>query len=98
MAGIALLVLITFLDPAYGWLTMANRVDPATQQAAVAQPYVDVLVVLGFKPKAFHLREIQALGIVGAVGDTTIQLRRVSHANLTTLARTPWISRIQPLR
>ncbi|MDE3100707.1 MAG: hypothetical protein KGJ98_00565 [Chloroflexota bacterium] len=97
VAGLLLMIVLTFAEPAYGLLTAEGRVDPAVWQAASSQPRIDVLVVLGYKPDAFHLKHLQAVGTVGAASNTSVELRRVTRSDLDELASTAWISRIELL-
>lgn len=97
VAGVAFITAMTFAGSVYGTATSNDRLDPAVRAAAVEKPYVDVIVRLNFKPQAFHMRQMQARGTVGAATDSSIQLRRVSRADLELLAVTPWIARVELL-
>lgn len=97
VAGSVVMVVLTLAAPVCGALTSVGRVDPLVWQSAAAQPRVNVRVVLGYKPEAFHVKHLQAAGTIGGVSEVGIELLRVARPDLELLARTAWISRIELL-
>lgn len=100
LGGILFLVLIGFAPSFYGTLTASSRLDDAVARASAGGGNIDVVVVLGSSPQPFHMRELQRIATIGRVtdlgGSSKILLRRVSRANLSTLAAQPWILKIEP--
>jgi len=58
---------------------------------------VDVLVTLNFPPERFHIQKFQKIGRVSGTSGNSVQVRGVNRADLSTLARPFWVTRVEPL-
>jgi hypothetical protein len=58
---------------------------------------VNILVTLRFPPERFHVQQFQTFGRVSGTQDNSIEVRGVKRADLTSLARLYWVTRVEPL-
>ena len=59
---------------------------------------VDVLITLPFPPERFHVQLFQTYGRVSGAQENAVEVRGVKRADLTTVARPYWVTRVEPLR
>ncbi|MFC5422291.1 hypothetical protein ACFPOB_22245 [Bosea eneae] len=78
------------------WLSLA-----AAGKIAVGFPEqgsrLNALVTLPFPPERFHIQKFQQLGRVSGTKGNSVQVRGVNRAELKTLARPFWVSKVEPL-
>ena len=81
-----------------GWLsaTAPGKVAPAVLQSSQTQK-VNVLVTLAFPPERFHVLSFQKFGRVTGTQDNTVELRGVNKADLSSVARPHWVTKVEPL-
>jgi hypothetical protein len=78
------------------WLTIAA---PTKVVAFANGPEkVNILVTLPFAPERFHVQRFQAYGRVSGTQDNAVEVRGVKRADLTTVARPYWVTRVEPLQ
>jgi hypothetical protein len=58
---------------------------------------VNILVTLPFPPERFHLLVFQQHGRVSGTQDNSVEVRGVRMADLNSVARPYWVTRVQPL-
>lgn len=58
---------------------------------------VNVLVTLPFPPERFHVQLLQAYGRVSGTQDNAVEVRGVKRADLASVARPFWVTRVEPL-
>jgi hypothetical protein len=58
---------------------------------------VNILVTLPFPPERFHVQLFQTYGRVSGTQENAIEVRGVKRADLTTVARRYWVTRVEPL-
>jgi hypothetical protein len=92
---IALVALAAYLAW-QGWLSLAapGKIAPGFN-ASVEK--VNILVTLPFPPERFHLLVFQQHGRVSGTRDNTVEVRGVRMADLESVARPYWVSRVEPL-
>ncbi|MBK0394588.1 hypothetical protein [Ramlibacter algicola] len=80
-----------------GWLsaTAPGKVAPAVRAAEGRK--VNVLVTLAFPPERFHVLSFQKFGRVTGTQDNTVELRGVNKADLSSVARPHWVTKVEPL-
>ena len=94
-AHILMLVLAFYLGWQV-WLTVA-----APQKIvglANAPEKVNVLITLPFAPERFHVQLFQTFGRVSGTQENAVEVRGVKRADLTTVARPYWVTRVEPLQ
>ena len=79
-----------------GWLSVAapGKVAPGFNAGAGK---VNILVTLPFPPERFHLLVFQRHGRVSGTQDNAVEVRGVRPADLNSVARPYWVSRVEPL-
>ena len=78
------------------WLTIAAPRKIAN--FAGGSEKVNILVVLPFEPERFHVQLMQAYGRVSGTQEKSVEVRGVKRADLTTVARPYWVTRVEPLQ
>ena len=58
---------------------------------------VNILVTLPFPPERFHVQQFQTFGRVSGTQDNSVEVRGVKRADLASLARPYWVTRVEPL-
>jgi hypothetical protein len=58
---------------------------------------VNILVTLPFPPERFHILVFQRHGRVSGTQDNAVEVRGVRTADLNSVARPYWVSRVEPL-
>jgi hypothetical protein len=79
-----------------GWLSAAAPGKVAPGFKADAEK-VNILVTLPFPPERFHLLVFQRHGRVSGTQDNAVEVRGVRMADLNSVARPYWVSRVEPL-
>ena len=59
---------------------------------------VNILVTLPFPPERFHIQLFQSYGRVSGTQENAVEVRGVKRADLTTVARPYWVTRVEPLQ
>ncbi len=79
------------------WLSLAapGKITPTLLQASGNK--VNILVTLPFPPERFHVIAFQRYGRVSGTQDNSIEVRGVNTADLLSVARPYWVSKIGPL-
>ena len=92
---IALAVLACYLAW-QAWLSMAapGKIAPGLDTGAQK---VNILVTLPFPPERFHILVFQQHGRVSGTMDNSVEVRGVKIADLNSVARPYWVTRIQLL-
>jgi hypothetical protein len=78
------------------WLTIAA--PRKIVDLAGASEKVDVLITLPFQPERFHVQLFQTYGRVSGTQENAVEVRGVKRADLTTVARPYWVTRVEPLQ
>ena len=78
------------------WLTIAAPQKIAN--FAGGSERVNILVVLPFEPERFHVQLFQTYGRVSGTQENAVEVRGVKRADLTTVARPYWVTRVEPLQ
>ena len=78
------------------WLTLAAPHKIATFSGSSEK--VNILVMLPFPPERFHVQLFQTYGRVSGTQDNAVEVRGVKRADLATIARPYWVSRVEPLQ
>jgi hypothetical protein len=79
------------------WLTIAapNKIGAFAGESEK----VNILVTLPFPPERFHFQRLQAYGRVsGSEAANALEVRGVKRVDLTTVARSYWVKRVEPLQ
>ena len=78
------------------WLSIAapGKISPEIDRS---KPKVNLLVTLPFVPERFHVLMFQRFGRVSGTVDHSVEVRSVAPAQLNTIARYYWVSRVDPL-
>ena len=79
------------------WLTIAapNKIAGVAGESEK----VNILVTLPFPPERFHFQRLQAYGRVsGSDEANALEVRGVKRVDLTTVARSYWVRRVEPLK
>lgn len=79
-----------------GWLSVAAPGKIAVGLNTAAEK-VNIVVTLPFPPERFHLIFFQRYGRVSGTQDISIEVRGVKKADLHTVARPYWVTRVEPL-
>jgi len=77
------------------WLTIAAPRKIA--DFAGSSEKVNILVRMPFEPERFHVQLMQTYGRVSGTQEKAVELRGVKRADLTTVARPYWVTRVEPL-
>src|SRR5689334_22854205 len=78
------------------WLTIAA---PFKVVDSVDRPEkLNTLFTLPFPTEPFHVQRFHAYGRVSGTQDNAIKVRGVKRADLTTVARPYWVTRVEPLQ
>jgi hypothetical protein len=77
------------------WLTIAAPYK--IKDLGDAPERVNILVTLPFPPERFHVQLFQTYGRVSGIQENSIKIRGVKRADLTTVARRYWVTRVEPL-
>jgi hypothetical protein len=77
------------------WLTLAAPGKVADFPAGGEK--VNVMVVLPFPPERFHVQLLQTYGRVSGTQDNAVEVRGVKRADLVSIARPYWVTRVEPL-
>ena len=59
---------------------------------------VNILITLPFPPERFHVQLFQTYGRVSGTQDNAVEVRGVKRADLATIARPYWVTRVEPLQ
>jgi hypothetical protein len=78
------------------WLTVAAR--QKIVNFASGPEKVNILITLPFPPERFHVQLFQTYGRVSGTQENAVELRGVKRADLTTVARPYWVTRVEPLQ
>ena len=78
------------------WLTIAAPLKVV--DFASGPEKVNILVTLPFPPERFHVQRFQTYGRVSGTQENAIEVRGVKRADLTTVARPYWVTRVEPLQ
>ena len=78
------------------WLTIAAPHKIAN--LAGSSEKVNILVSLPFPPERFHVQLFQTYGRVSGTQENAVEVRGVKRADLTTVARPYWVTRVEPLQ
>ena len=78
------------------WLTIAAPHKIAGLPSGPEK--VNILVTLPFPPERFHVQLFQTYGRVSGTQDNAVEVRGVKRADLTTIARPYWVTRVEPLQ
>ncbi len=78
------------------WLTIAAPHKIA--DFAGNSQKVNVLITLPFPPERFHVQLFQTYGRVSGTQENAVEVRGVKRADLTTVARPYWVTRVEPLQ
>jgi hypothetical protein len=78
------------------WLTIAAPYKIA--EFGNGSEKVNVLITLPFPPERFHVQLFQTYGRVSGTQDNAVEVRGVKRADLTTVARPYWVTRVEPLQ
>jgi hypothetical protein len=92
---IALCALVSYLSW-QGWLSLAapGKIAPGFDTQA---PKVNILVTLPFPPERFHVLAFQQHGRVSGTLENSVEVRGVRMADLNSVARPYWVTRVEPL-
>ena len=78
------------------WLTVAAPLKVVDFGSGPEK--VNILVTLAFPPERFHVQRFQAYGRVSGTQENAVEVRGVKRADLTTVARPYWVTRVEPLQ
>lgn len=78
------------------WLTIAAPTKIA--KFAGSSEKVNILVRMPFEPERFHVQLMQTYGRVSGTQEKSVEVRGVKRADLTTVARPYWVTRVEPLQ
>ena len=78
------------------WLTIAAPYK--IRDLGDAPEKVNILVTLPFPPERFHVQLFQTYGRVSGTQENAVEVRGVKRADLTTVARPYWVTRVEPLQ
>ena len=78
------------------WLTIAA--PGKIVDLAGSTEKVNILITLPFPPERFHVQLFQTYGRVSGTQDNAVEVRGVKRADLTTVARPYWVTRVEPLK
>ena len=94
-AHILLAVLALYL----GWQVWLTVAAPRKIVDFASGPEkVNILITLPFPPERFHVQLFQTYGRVSGTQNNAVELRGVKRADLTTVARPYWVTRVEPLQ
>ena len=92
--GVVLIAGIVAGPGLYGCATSAGRLAPSLQHVSGS---VNVRVVLGFPPQAFHQAQLSSYGVFAGRHGNTVFLLDVPPNSLRDLASIYWVAKIEPL-
>jgi len=95
LAGVVLIAGIVAGPGLYGRATAAGRLAPSLQHVSGS---VNVQVVLGFQPQAFHQSQLSSYGVFAGRHGNAVFLLNVPANSLRDLASIYWVARIEPLK
>ncbi len=78
------------------WLTIAAPRKIADFASGTEK--VNILVTLPFPPERFHVQLFQTYGRVSGTQENAVEVRGVKRADLPTVARPYWVTRVEPLQ
>jgi hypothetical protein len=78
------------------WLTIAAPYKIVN--IADGPEKVNILVTLPFPPERFHVQLFQSYGRISGTQENAVEVRGVKRADLTTVARPYWVTRVEPLQ
>jgi hypothetical protein len=78
------------------WLTVAAPHKIANFPSGAEK--LNILITLPFPPERFHVQLFQTYGRVSGTQENKVEVRGVKRADLTTVARPYWVTRIEPLQ
>lgn len=78
------------------WLTIAAPLKIGAFPGGAEK--VNVLITLPFPPERFHVQLFQTYGRVSGTQENAVEVRGVKRADLTTVARPYWVTRVEPLQ
>ena len=78
------------------WLTIAA--PHKIKDFADGPEKVNILITLPFPPERFHVQLFQTYGRVSGTQENAVEVRGVKRADLTTVARPYWVTRVEPLQ
>ncbi len=78
------------------WLTIAAPYKLVN--FADAPEKVNIVVTLPFPPERFHVQMFQTYGRVSGTQENAVEVRGVKRADLTSVARPYWVTRVEPLQ
>lgn len=78
------------------WLTIAAPYKIANFPNGPEK--VNILITLPFPPERFHVQLFQTYGRVSGTQDNAVEVRGVKRADLATVARPYWVTRVEPLQ
>lgn len=81
------------------WQAWLGLAAPAKVSSEIdrGRPRVNLLVTLPFTPERFHVLMFQKFGRVSGTTDNSVEVRGVDPAQLNSIARYYWVSRVEPL-
>ena len=91
-----LLVVLAFYLAWEIWLTIAA--PQKIVDFASGPEKVNILITLPFPPERFHVQLFQTYGRVSGTQENAVELRGVKRADLMTVARPYWVTRVEPLQ
>lgn len=77
------------------WLSLAAPGKITGLQGTAEK--VNILVTLPFPPERFHVQLLQAYGRVSGTQENAVEVRGVKRADLASVARPYWVTRVEPL-
>ena len=78
------------------WLTIAAPLKIV--DFAGKSDKVNIRITLPFPPERFHVQLFQTYGRVSGAEENSVEVRGVKRADLTTIARPYWVTRVEPLQ
>ena len=93
----ALLCAVVFYIAWQIWLSLAAPGKIAAELAQASSERMNILVTLPFPPERFHVLVFQRYGRVSGTVDNAIEVRGVARANLVSVARPYWVTKVEPL-
>ena len=78
------------------WLTVAAPLKVVDFGSGSEK--VNILVTLPFPPERFHVQLFQTYGRVSGTQENAVEVRGVKRADLATVARPYWVTRVEPLQ
>jgi hypothetical protein len=91
-----LLAVLVFYSVWELWLTMAAPRKIVNIPSGADR--LNILITLPFPPERFHVQLFQTYGRVSGTQEKAVEVRGVKRADLTTVARPYWVTRVEPLK